>query len=112
LGYAGALRLCFALGFFRCIRRGQWWYAAALGVLAGLTRPVGMTLALPAIIEAVRVGRGQPTKAWTGRAASIVGPVVGGGAYLAWVGHVYGDWKLPLRLQNSDDLRGGWANPM
>src|SRR5437899_7218015 len=66
LGYAEALLLCFAIGFFLCIRRGQWWYAAALGVLAGLTRPVGMTLALPALIEAVRVGRGQPIKTWMG----------------------------------------------
>jgi hypothetical protein len=28
------------------------------------------------------------------------------------VQHVYGDWQLPLRLQNSEDLRGGWANPV
>jgi hypothetical protein len=32
--------------------------------------------------------------------------------YLLWVGHVYGDWQLPLRLQNSADLRGGYADPV
>src|SRR5437899_10545135 len=112
LGYAEALLLCFAIGFFLCIRSGRWWSAAALGILAGLSRAVGMTLARPALIEAVRTGRTLPWRAWAGRAASMVGPVLGGGAFLAWVGHVYGDWQLPLRLQNSDDLRGGWANPI
>jgi hypothetical protein len=112
LGYAEALLLVFAIGFFLCIRSGRWWSAAALGVLAGLSRPVGMTLALPALIEAVRLARSAPWRAVVARAAAIVGPVVGGGAFLAWAGHVYGDWQLPLRLQNSSDLRGGWANPV
>jgi len=111
LGYAEALLLCFAIGFFLCIRGGRWWTAALLGVLAGLSRPVGMTLALPALIEAMRTGRAVPWRAWLGRLVAVAGPVAGGAAYLAWVGHEYGDWKLPLRLQNSEDLRGGWANP-
>ena len=109
LGYAEGLLLCFAIGFFSCLRRGRWWSAAAFGVLAGLTRPVGMTLALPALVEAVRAGRGV---SWRDRLAAVAGPLAGGAMYLAWVGHVYGDWQLPLRLQNSDDLRGGWSNPV
>jgi hypothetical protein len=102
LGYAEGLLLCFAIGFFLCIRRERWWWAAL----------VGMTLALPALLEAVRVGRTLPWRAWSGRVAAIAGPVVGGGLFLAWAEHVYGDWQLPLRLQNSADLRGGWANPL
>jgi hypothetical protein len=112
LGYAESLLLCFAIGFFWCIRRDRWWAAAALGVFAGLSRPVGMTLALPALIEAVRLGRSLPVRAWWGRGAAIVGPLLGGGLFLGWVEHEYGDWQLPLRLQNSADLRGGWANPI
>lgn len=115
LGYAEGLLLCFAIAFFSCIRRGRWWLAAGLGVLAGLSRPVGMTLALPALIEAVRVGRTVRVfrwRDWRDRLAAIAGPVLGGGLYLAWVQNVYGDWQLPLRLQNSEDLRGGWANPL
>jgi hypothetical protein len=112
LGYAEALMLVFAIGFFLCLRQGRWWAAAALGVLAGLTRPVGMTLALPALIEAVRLVRTAPWAGWVARAAAIAAPVAGGLAYLLWVGHEFGDWQLPLRLQNSADLRGGYADPL
>lgn len=112
LGYAEALLLALAIGFFLAIRGGRWWLAALLGVLAGLCRPVGMTLALPALIEVARGLRGVPLRALVPRAAAIGGPVAGGVAYLAWVEHVYGDWELPLRLQNAADLRGGWANPV
>jgi hypothetical protein len=112
LGYAEALLLVFAIGFFLAIRRGHWWVAAALGLLAGFARPVGMTLALPALIEGARLLRGAPWRSWLGRAASVVAPVLGGGSYLAWCQHVHGDWQLPLRLQNDPSLRGGWANPI
>ncbi|MCU1374109.1 MAG: hypothetical protein JWO68_1395 [Actinomycetia bacterium] len=112
LGYAEAILLVFAIGFFLAVRQGRWWTAAALGVLAGLSRPVGMTLALPALIEAARLARLAPWRGWVARAAAIAGPVVGGLTYLLWVGHVYGDWRLPLRLQNSPDLRGGYTSPL
>ncbi|MCU1487839.1 MAG: hypothetical protein JWN67_4585 [Actinomycetia bacterium] len=112
LGYAEALMLVFAIGYFLAIRQGRWWVAAGLGVLAGLSRPVGMTLALPGLIEAVRLLRLAPWRGWVSRAAAIGAPVAGGLTYLLWVGHVYGDWQLPLRLQNSPSLRGGYANPL
>ena len=109
LGYAEALLLVFAIAFFLCIRTDRWWLAVLFGLLAGFARPVGMTLLVPAVIEAVR---NRPyLRSLTTRAPAMVAPVIGGGVYLAWVGHVYGDWKLPLRLQNATDLRGGWANP-
>jgi hypothetical protein len=112
LGYAEALLLVFAIGYFLCIRRGDWWLAALVGILAPASRPMGMTLALPALIEALRLLRGAPWREWVARAAAIAGPVVGGVAYLGWVHREFGDWQLPLRLQNAADLRGGWANPL
>lgn len=111
LGYAEALLLVFAIGTFLALRGGKWWLAAVLGLLAGLTRPVGLTLALPALIEGARLVRGAPWRGVAARAAAVVGPVAGGGLYLWWNQRVQGDWQLPLRLQNSADLRGGWANP-
>jgi hypothetical protein len=107
LGYAEALLLVFAIAFFLCIRSDRWWSAILFGVLAGLTRPVGMTLLVPAVIEGLRDRRHVPP-----HLPPMVAPVVGGGAYLAWVDREYGDWKLPLRLQNATGLRGGWANPL
>lgn len=111
LGYAEALLLVCAIAFFWCIRSERWWLAALFGVLAGLTRPVGMTLLLPAVFEAARVRRGVSWRGWSARAAAALGPVAGGAAFLAWVDHEHGDWQLPLRLQNAAGLRGGWANP-
>jgi hypothetical protein len=111
LGYAEALFLAFAIGYFLAVRQGRWWVAAALGLLAGLSRPTGMTLALPGLIEAARHVRLARWPGWVTRAAAVAAPVAGGLVYLLWVGHVYGDWKLPIRLQNSPDLRGGYANP-
>lgn len=112
LGYAEALLLALAVGFFLCIRGGHWWLAALLGILAGLSRPMGMTLALPALIEALRLARGADLRGLAGRAAAIGGPVLGGLLYLLWVEREYGDWQLPMRLQNAPGLRGGWANPL
>jgi len=85
-------RVIIAIGFFLAIRRGRWWTAALLGALAALSRPVGMTLALPALIEAARLLRGAPWRSLVARAAAIFGPVVGGGAFLAWSQHVHHDW--------------------
>lgn len=112
LGYAEAVMLVLTIGFFLAIRSQRWWTAAALGALAALCRPVGMTLALPALIEGARLLRTVPWRARLARAAAVAAPVAGGAVYLAWVGHVYGDWKLPIRLQNATGLRGGWANPL
>jgi len=111
LGYAEALLLVCAISFFLCIRSERWWLAALFGMLAGLSRPVGMTLILPAVIEAARVRTGVSWRGWTARGAAALGPIAGGGLFLAWVEHEYGDWDLPLRLQNATGLRGGWANP-
>jgi hypothetical protein len=112
LGYAEALLLCFAIATFLNLRQGRWWWAAIFAALAGLTRPVGMTLALPALLEAARGVRNLPRRAWLPRLAAVAGPVAGGSTYLVWAGRERGDWLLPLRLQNTTELRGGWANPV
>lgn len=112
LGYAEGLLLAASIAFFAAIRSGRWWLAALLGLPAGLSRPVGMTLALPAAIEAARRLRGAGWPGLVARAAAVAGPLVGGGLYLRWVEREHGDWELPLRLQNDPSLRGGWANPV
>ncbi|MGE0796187.1 MAG: mannosyltransferase family protein [Acidimicrobiia bacterium] len=111
-GYAEAVLLACTIGAFLGLRRRRWWLAALLGVAAGLCRPMGLVLALPAAIEA---GRGLRQAGWServARAAAVLGPVAGTGAYLAWVEWRHGDGMLPFRLQNTADLRGGWANPL
>jgi hypothetical protein len=112
LGYAEGLLLLTSIGAFLAYRRKRWWPAAVLGVLAGLCRPVGAALALPALIEALRDWRRHRPAALVARAAAVAGPVVGTALYLGWVQHADGNWRLPLQLQNSADLRGGWSNPL
>jgi Gpi18-like mannosyltransferase len=111
LGYAESVMMALSIGAFLALRRRRWWLAAALGVGAALSRPVGVALVLPAAIEAARGLGATPARERVARAAAVLGPVVGLGSYLAWVGATYGDWLLPIRLQGTEELRGGFANP-
>jgi mannosyltransferase PIG-V len=112
LGYAESVLLALAVGAFLALRSGRWWTAAALGLLAGLCRPVGVALVLPAAVEAARGLRGLPWRGWVARGAAVVAPAAGLASYLAWVGAEFGDWRLPVRLQETEELRGGYANPL
>ena len=109
LGYAEALALALVVAAFAAVRRQRWWAAAVLGVLLGLCRPTGALFAVPALIEALRAWPAARDK--VGRMAAVLGAPVGTAVYLAWVEWQHGAWDLPLRLQNSADLRGGWSDP-
>lgn len=109
LGYAEAVALALVVGGFLLLRRERWWKAALLGVLFGLCRPTGMLFAIPALIEVAREWRSGRDRA--GRVAVVLSAPAGTALYLAWVEWQHGDWSLPLRLQNSPDLRAGWEDP-
>lgn len=102
VAYAEATALALAVWFFWALRRWAWWLAAVLGLLAGLARPVGLLLALPALVEALRA-----RDRVAARLAAVVAAPVGCGLYLAWCGAVHGDPLLPFRVQEAGDLRGG-----
>jgi hypothetical protein len=108
-GYAESLLIVLAIATFLALRRERWWWAAALGALAALTRPTGVLLAVPALIEAGRGWRSMRGGELPARLAAVAGPVLGAGAFLWWVDVTFGDWKLPLDVQ--DELRGGAVNP-
>jgi hypothetical protein len=109
LAYAEALMLVFTLGAFLCLRRRRWWWAALLGLLAAWSRPLGVIIAVPALIEAASGLRGTRPRELAGRAAAVAAPVAGLVTYLAWVGHVFGNWRLPFTVQ--DGLRGRLVLP-
>jgi hypothetical protein len=109
-GYAEALLLVLAIATFLALRRERWGWAAAFGFLAALTRPTGVFLALAAAVEAGRGIRGRRVRELGPRSLAVVAPVAGTVAYLWWVGHVFGDWHIPIDIQN--DLRGGTDNPI
>ena len=110
LGYAEAIALALVVGGFLSLRRKQWWMAALLGVLLGLCRPTGMLFAIPALIEGARDWRSGRDR--IGRLAAVLSGPAGTAVYLAWVEWQHGDWALPLRLQNTADLRAGWDDPL
>jgi hypothetical protein len=116
MGYSESLALCLAVGCFFALRRRQWWWAALFGLLAGLTRPVGVLLAVPALVEAARTfdrsrWRRDPrdprdVSDVMSRTAAVLAPPAGAAAYLAYVGLRFGDVWLPLRAQEVPGLRG------
>jgi len=112
MGYAEATFLAISVAMFLSLRSRRWWWAALGGVLAGLTRPAAALLAVPAAIEAARTWRGATVQDRLARIGAVVSPFVGSALYLVWVGREYGDTWLPLRLQNEQERRGGFANPV
>lgn len=117
LGYAESLALCFAVGMFLFMRSSRpgshhWLAAAAFGIAAGLCRPVGVLLVVPAAIEAWRGWADTRAAERLARGAAVVSPGVGLGIYLVWVGLRFGDPLDPLSIQNRAGLRGGFVDPV
>jgi hypothetical protein len=113
LAYSDATLLLCSVVTFLGARTGRWWWAAAAGLAAGADRPVGVLLVLPLAVE-VWAGRHE-VAGWTGwaaRGSALVAPVVGAGAFLAWVGHRFADAWLPLTVQEQSGHRGQFAVPV
>ena len=111
-GYAESVALTAAIGAFLGLRRERWWTAAAAGFVAGLTRPVGIFLAVPAAIEVARNVRRDGWGSLPGRLGAVLGPVAGTATYQAWVAVEHGDRLLPFRVQQRHDLRGSFTDPI
>jgi hypothetical protein len=112
LGYAEGPFLLLTVGVFLALRSQRWEWAAGLGLLAGLCRPVGVLLALPAAVE---VARGWSAAGGWDRvrgAVAVVGAPIGTASYLVWVGLTRDDPLLPFRVQQDPGLRGGVRDPL
>jgi hypothetical protein len=111
LGYAEATFMLLSVAMFLALRRRRFAWAAPFGVLAGLTRPVGVLLAIPAAIEAARTWRVASARDRVARVGAVIAGPVGSGLYLLWVRYAYDDAWLPLRIQNERAHRGGTVDP-
>jgi hypothetical protein len=105
MGYAEATFMTFAAVALLGLRSRRWLLAAVFGFLAGLTRPVGVLLAVPAVVEAWQT---RDAKA----AAPAAAPAVGLFAYLVWAAHRTHDFWYPLRAQQDATRRGHWVDPV
>ncbi len=112
LGYAESALLLLSVGTFLFLRTDRPGAAAASGFLAGLCRPFGIFLAVPAGIEVVRGWREASTRERAWGVAAIVAPAAGVMTYLLWVRARFGDAFLPLRIQQSSNLRGSFRDPI
>ncbi|MDQ1511745.1 MAG: hypothetical protein QOG50_3589 [Actinomycetota bacterium] len=119
MGYAEATLMTATLVALLALRRHRWWIAAIAGVIAGLTRPVGVLLVVPALVEVIGASRARgatgkssaPKRDYIARAASVIGSLIGTGGYLVWAEHRSGDLLYPLRVQQASSRRGGWIDP-
>jgi len=112
MGYADATALALGVGCFLALRSDRWVLAGALGMAAGATRPLGLLLALPALIEVLRHRHGVAVGEWVRRSAAVIGPPLGLLAYLAWVGVARDDPWLPFSVQKRPSLRGDFVDPV
>ncbi len=111
MGYTEALWGLLAVGVFAGLRTRRWELATACGLLAGLCRPVGILLVLPAAVETVR-GLGTAAVAERlRRAAAAVAPAAGCALFGLWSWIAYADALLPLRVQRQQSLHGSSSNP-
>ncbi len=111
MGYAEATLLALSVAAFLALRAERWWWAASFGVLAGLTRPLGLLLVLPALIEAWRGWSTDRRGRRVARVGAVLAPVLGTAAFLGWVGWRYHDALAPFRIQLAAGARGGLADP-
>jgi hypothetical protein len=122
MGYAEALFMFASIVAFACWRTGRFGASILPAFAAGLTRPTGILLAVPAAVEAFlafRSGAG-PSRASGARPAvvrygarilGVLAAPAGAGAYLGWVGSRFGSVTLPLRQQLSPNHRGSIGDP-
>ena len=105
LGYSEALYLSLATGFILTARARRWPLTAAIGFLAGLTRPTAGLLAFAGAVRARSTDRRSPA-AWFAVASAPLGSAV----FLLWAEREHDGWQAPIDAQR--ELRGGFTEPV
>ncbi len=106
LAYSEGLYIALALGMVLLLRSRRWLAAAALGYLAGLTRPIASLLALPAAVNVGRSGQSRNPRA----ILSVLAAPAGTATFLIWSATSLGDWTAPIDAQR--ELRGYAVEPV
>ena len=109
-GYAEALMLVALVGTFLALRRHAWWLAAALSLAAGLSRPIGLFLVLPALWEVSRGWREVPGRDWPARVAAVTAAPAGVLAYLLYTAAAGPGFTAALTEQSP--YRGALTDPV
>ncbi len=110
MGYAEATLLVFTVATFIALRSHRWWWTMALGILAGLTRPIGILLAIPVLVEAFRGLWEADIRERIARIAAIAGGPIGVAGYLSFLGLYYNHLLAPIHIEQRH--RGGFTDPL
>ena len=98
--YSESLFFLLVLMTFWAARGGRWEVAGVAGLLAALTRNLGIVLVLPLAIEAVHQSLTAQPRRWPLRGLVwSLGPAVGTFAYAAYWRAVSGDWLASVHRQ-------------
>jgi Gpi18-like mannosyltransferase len=111
MAYSDAPAILLAIATFLAMRRRRWWWAAAAAACVGVSRPTGVILALPVLVEAWRGFSATALRERVGRVAAVAAAPLGALVYLGWVGATRGDLMLPYSVQATARLHGEFANP-
>lgn len=107
--FTEALFLALAVWSLYLARRGAWRAAGGLGLLAALTRPVGVFLVLPLAWLALREARSRGARGALLPAAAALGPVAGAALYETYASAVVGRSVLDAsRIWGSASFRPPW----
>jgi hypothetical protein len=112
MGYAEAtLMACGAVALLG-LRSRRWWIAALAAYLAGVARPVGLLLVIPALIEVLRDRWRVPRREVVGRVAAVVAAPLGTLTYLLWARSRSDGFLYPLRVHEEAGRRGEFVDPV
>jgi hypothetical protein len=111
MGYAESLLLLTSILAFLGLRQRHYGLAICAGFLAGLSRPVGMLLAIPAAIELAASWRSSSGRGRAPGIGAVLAAPAGAAAYLGWADEGAGSFLAPLREQLSVTHRGVISDP-
>jgi hypothetical protein len=100
MAYSDSLFLLLTAGSLLCAERGARPASGILGLLAAITRPQGVLLAVPLLILFLRQDGRRPRPSWAWAAVPVLG--IGGFALFMW--HLTGDPLAPLTAQSAWDF--------
>ncbi len=112
MGYAESLFIFLSILAFFAWRKGYWWLSIVPACLAGLCRPTGLLLAVPALVQAVVSWRDERSllRGALGRVAAVAAAPAGAAIYLYWARR-FGPFLTPIRDQLSGAHRGSVSDP-
>jgi len=111
MGYADSLLLLTSLVAFLGLRQRRYGLAVFAAFLAGMCRPVGVLLAVPAAIELGANWFSLTARERAMATSSVLAAPLGAATYLTWVQVVFGNFWLPLHEQLSLANRGAITDP-